>query len=213
MGCSFMPTNLQRYGLWLSLRSFLLRAGIKFFGLHLCKVAWASRKNYPALPGYTMEMADAAQFSLLAEPEQVTNFASAFHSGHQCAVTCHQGALVGYNFFAAQRTEVTEQIDFLLGDNMLYSYAAFTVPEHRGRGLSPARWTFARNAREAVGDHREAVIYIGLENLASLYSGGKSRNELIGYSAYFTKGQRAFCFRSKGCKAKGVGFVPSSRKD
>lgn len=208
-----MPTNLERYGLWASLRSFLVRMSIKLFNFHLCKVVWGSRKNYPEPSGYTMEMVDAARFSVLAEPEQVTTFAQAFHHGHQCAVTCYQGELVGYNFFAEQRTPVNDNVDFLLGDDMLYSYAGFTAPEHRGRGLSPARWTFARQVREALGEHRETVLYIGLDNLASLYSGGKSRNELIGYSAYWTLGQRTFCFRSPGCKAKGVGFVASPRKD
>ncbi len=162
-----MSKNLERYGLWLSLRSYLLRGGIKFFNFHLCKVAWASPRSYPEIPGYTMEMVDAERFSALADPKDAKNFAPAFSKGHQCAATCYQGELVGYNFFAADRTEVTPHIDFLLGEDMLYSYNAFTSPEHRGRGLSPARWTFARNVREATGDHRQAIIYIGLENLAS----------------------------------------------
>ena len=196
-----------------TLRASLLSLARRVINFELCQVAESdNRSDYPCQPGYEMAVANAEEFSALADINVANQYRDAFSKGDYSVVTTHNNQLVGYNFYSSTATRVNDQVEFRLNDRYVYSYGAYTHPDHRGLGLSPARWTFARNWRIERGVEQLTVHYISLDNLSSLQSGDRNYT-VVGYCAYIGRrkpGARLYCFNSPGCRRRGVGFYPSA---
>ena len=104
---------------------------------------------------------------------------------------------------------VNEDTEFFFPERYLYSYAAYTSSEHRGRGLAQSRWTYYcrwREEREEKGVDRPTIYYIELTNLNSMASGSGYDHVVIGYAGYLGYGQRLWYGSTKGCRNAGAGF-------
>jgi len=136
-------------------------------------------------------------------------FASYLNAGHYGVLTTHLDQVVGYNFYAFSAIQVSPGICFQPGDKHVYSFGAYTHEDHRGLGLSPARWTFFRDWRIAHHIDAPTISYIALDNVSSLVSGVSNDSRVLGYSAWRAQPVTA-CFRSPGAKRLGIGFYKVS---
>ena len=206
--------QLRRFGVGLTLRAWLvraIRAGLHEFTLSQVGTS-DNATNYPEHPDYHMAMIDWWEFQRClgneAEPHR-----AAFDRGDLCLATYHgavPNCIVGYNFYTQAATRVNEEITFHFPDRFRYSYGAFTHPDHRGRGLSPARFTFFRRWRETRDDLTHNVYYIDVDNLPSMKSGREqSTREIVGYIGYWRRrpGGRLHCFASPTARRTGVRFA------
>ncbi|MEM9621071.1 MAG: hypothetical protein AAF993_05430 [Pseudomonadota bacterium] len=206
--------QIKQFGFWRTCLASLLVLPRRWVEFEICQVAWSHNINdYGCPEGFDMQMVQSREeFAQWADAATQRSHERAFASGDICVVTLHDNQLVGYNFYSSSATPVNSQVKFLIGGAYTYSYGAFTHPDYRGLGLSPARWTFARNWRLSQGRNHPTIYYIALNNLASLSSGSQERR-LIGYTGYLRLPVRkqgephTYCFRSPGCKRNQVGFV------
>lgn len=208
--------KIARHGLRATLYSSILRLIGRLLPISVAEVSYSPNVSDHALtPGYKNRMLDEAEFHDALK--QMHNGADlpvrheAFQRGDRCVATFFLGGgeaeeMVGYNFYSTRPTTVNEEIEFFFSRPYQYSYAAYTADAHRGLRLSPSRWTYYRNWRQAHGETGPTISYIELTNLASLSSGGQDDRVVCGHTGYIKLGKLLRCWRSPGCKKHGAGF-------
>jgi len=209
--------QLRQYGPSLTIKAWAVRLlKMCLFECVIAKIGYNEHsQRYKYNSDYHMKVVDWAGFSS-GLGDTALKSESNFARGDICVATFSHAdnngddQIVGYNFYSHAKTRVADDITFVFPPEFLYSYGSYTAPEHRGRGLSPARWTFFREWCEQQDMSFDPIFYIELDNLASLKSGsGTAGSHTIGYAAYWRfreSGPRRF-FASKRCRTLGVGFA------
>jgi len=185
----------------------------RLLSLSLSEISWSPADyQHPAVAGYENRMVDQSFDQVfMIDDEEADNRQSAFLRGDRCVATFITTAkgeeIVGYNFYTELPTVVDTETEFFFPGRFLYSYAAYTAPEHRGRRLSPSRWAFFRAWQASTqGDILPTISYVEMTNLSSLASGGGSSRNVIGYAGYVRIFGQIRYWASPGCRRIGAGF-------
>ncbi len=132
----------------------------------------------------------------------------AFDRGDRCFANFSGDTLVGYTFYSALPTRVRPGLHFKFPEGLLYLYASYTHPDHRGKRLAAARSRARRIADVHPGrDPRSVVWYIAIDNSESRASSRLWHPELMGYLGYVRLGGRYYRFATAGCRRSGVELV------
>ena len=186
--------------------------------ISLSEISWSPADyQHPAIAGYENRIVDQSGFDpfFKIEDEEVEDRRRAFLRGDRCVATFVVAVeeedaaeeIVGYNFYTDLPTVVDAETEFFFPDRFLYSYAAYTALEHRGRRLSPSRWGFFRAWQEStLGSILPTISYVEMTNLSSLASGGGSHRFVIGYAGHIRIFGRIGYWASPGCRRIGAGF-------
>lgn len=184
-----MAAICHRHGLKGLFSYCLARASRRVVGVEFCKITQSRNvHSYAPIDGYSMLVFHKDHPCSSGHPAYksvqafISTHALAIRSGHYAVVTLHCDEIVGHNFYAFSAVSVTPGIVF-----------------------SPARWTFFRDWRYAIGlDHR-TIAYIALDNFSSLASGISTDSKIIGYSAW-RGGLKSWCYRSPSARRYCVDF-------
>ena len=211
--------QLRRFGVGNSLRAWVVRALKKGFAdFNLAQVGTSYAGPHPAHPDYPMALIDWDRFQACLGRDAHRHRA-AFTRGDLCLASFLAGqpdTIVGYNFYTSAPTAVNDEVTFVFPDRYRYSYGAFTHPDHRGKGLSPARFEFFRQWRRARNDPKDNVYYIDVDNLPSMVSGmATSTREILGYIGYVRVRPSGplRCFASPKARRTGVAFALTRSRD
>lgn len=134
----------------------------------------------------------------------------AFDRGDRCFANFHGDKMVGYTFYGLSATVVRAGLEFRFPDTLIYAYASFTEPTHRGRRLSLVRANTRKRVDQEAGIQRRVVWYVVVDNYAAQAAGRLLGGVLTGYLGYVKLGRRFLCFSSRGCKRAGVSLVRTS---
>ena len=152
-------------------------------------------------------MVDADEFHRkLPRSIDTQDYRWAFERGDSCMANLHGDHIVGWEFATRHPTRVRPGVEFVFPDDLGYSYASFTHPDHRGQRLADARtrqWS-----ADDDSDYGDWVWYINVANLESLAVFGDDAPgvALVGHSVYVLLGRRCWCFASRPCRQLGTGF-------
>ena len=194
---------------------FCLRVLKRLVPIHFMEICYSENEtDFPQIEGYENRVVGEAEFC-----EAVSRWKSfeddyhfAFARGDYCVATFCGDELVGYNFYSSSETMTDDMTEFHFPDSYRYSYAAYTLASHRGRALSPSRWTYFRNWAQSRNLIKPIIYYTELTNVAALRSGASADRTRLGYAGYVRLAGRTRYWRSPGCKAHGVGFrAPDSQ--
>jgi len=116
-----------------------------------------------APPTVPVRRAEARDLGLLIRCfDKARTFERRFESGETCLVVLVDGAIVSYEWFSTKGQHVEERygFQFPIPGDALYSYDAYTLESHRGRGLwkeiiASAWATMAREGRRRILAHVE----------------------------------------------------------
>lgn len=138
-------------------------------------------------PGYTVQMLSPEDLLKWVSED---NFLSeeflreAAHHGDRCVANFFDDELVGYGFVTQTRARVTEQIDVVVDERLVYRYKGWTHPEHRRKKLSFARGRLNKHLFPLT-DGRRTVSYVDTHNFASKLHSKKIHPISIGHCGYF----------------------------
>ena len=200
--------DMRRHGPLRTVGAHLLSAVRRVVDVRIARVAYSNRHVHHDTPApYRHAWITAAEFAALPPTADRTHAdrSAAFARGDECVATLCGDAVVGYNFYSrhADRVNATTEFEFP-ADEFVYSYDAYTWPEHRGRGLSPARWAYV--IQTAPWGRTPTIMHVDLDNLSSLDSGAPQDRIIIGYTAWLKVGRSVWHWRSPGCRARRTGF-------
>ncbi len=136
----------------------------------------------------------------------------AFDRGDVCSASFYEGVPVAYKFETRHRTEVNEQLDVLIPRGFVYSYRAWTHPDHRRRGLTSAcAYELSRKRYEEHCLDR-VIWYVETHNYPSLLhavDSPKTWSLLMGYVGWFKIFGRMVPLNSRWASKIGFVFVRS----
>ena len=131
----------------------------------------------------------------------------AFARGDRCFANVLDGQIVGYTFYGSQPTPVRPGLTFHFPEGMLYMYASYTHPAHRGMRLALARSNARRLVDASRGPPARVIWYVAVDNSASRASAQPAGPSLLGYVGYVGLGNRLACFASPGCRRECIELV------
>jgi len=204
------PQAIREFGLGRGLHVYLMRALKRAFGLHLFLVELGDDRQDlapPRLPdGYTTRAAAPAELLGWADRADYglsRNFLEQAHArGHRVVANFCRGELVGYGFVARERARVTDQIEVVVADRLVYRYKAWTHPDHRRMHLSYARGRVNRTQFPLQPGQR-TVSYVETHNYASRLHSPELQPEAVGYCGFVRIAGRELPFTLAGPKRAG----------
>jgi len=136
---------------------------------------------------------------------------NAVAKGDRCYGFTHNGALVGFAWYATNPTRVSPELSLHFSRNYVYMYKAFTHEMHRGKRLYPIGMSRALRHYRSVG-YEGMLAYVEATNLDSLKSCARMGCRVFGsiyvvgllgrYFAYSSPGCARFGFRIKSRSAE-----------
>ena len=118
---------------------------------------------------------------------------AAIDRGDRCVANFFEGGLVGYGFVAKVRAPVTDQLEVVVDDRLIYRYKGWTHPDHRRKHLSHARGRL--NMRLfPLTDGRRMVSYVTTHNFASKLKHADLHPVRLGYCGFVTLFGREYPF-------------------
>ena len=179
----------RSYGLWRTLHAATFRR-LERLGFHLFLVELGDDRpdiERPQLPeGYTTRPVDLEELrNWVGVIEGITEpfLKGAMARGDRCVGNFHQDELVGHGFVTRERAPVTDQLEVVVDDWLLYRYKGWTHPDHRRRHLSHARGRMNRHLfpmREGM----RTVDYVAVHNLPSKLKHADLHPVRLGYCGY-----------------------------
>jgi len=143
------------------------------FGFHLFLVELGDDSPgiaFPELdPGYTARAADLEELWPWVGKDYGLSedfLRGAIARGDHCVANFFNGELVGYGFVTKVGAPVTDQLEVVIDDRLIYRYKGWTHPDHRRKHLSHARGRLNRQFFPLT-DGRRTVDYVAVHNLAS----------------------------------------------
>ena len=137
-------------------------------------------------PGYTIEKVMPHDLLPWAKPEYDLSEAflrEAIERGDRCVANFFEGELVGYGFVTQRNAPVTDQLQVVVGNNLVYRYKGWTHPDHRRKRLSYARGRLNRLVFP-LRDGRRTVSYVATHNFASKLNPSVIHPVFLGYCGY-----------------------------
>ena len=116
--------------------------------------------------------------------------------GDRCVGNFYEGRLVGHGFVARQRAPVTDQLQVVVDDWLIYRYKGWTHPEHRRKYLSHARGRMNRELFPLRQGMR-TVDYVAVHNLPSKYKHADLHPVRLGYCGYVRLFGREYPFTTR----------------
>ena len=174
-------------------------------------VAEGSPTQIPEVPDYVTRCVTEAEYEAgIKAFEGHHQRKWAFDRGDRCFANFHGDQMVGYTFYSLYSTVVRAGLEFRFPDTLIYVYAGFTEPTHRGRRLALARSNTRKRLDQEAGIERGVIWYVAVDNYAPRAAGRLAGGVLAGYLGYAKFGHRFLCFASPGCKRAGVSLVQTS---
>ena len=133
----------------------------------------------------------------------------AFDRGDRCFANFDGDQMVGYTFYGLHSTVVSDDLEFRFPEKLIYAYASFTQPAHRGRRLALARANMRKFVDQEAGNERRVVWYVVADDYAARAAGRLFGGVLVGYLGYAKFRGRTLFFASPGCKRAGVSLALS----
>ncbi len=173
------------------------------FGFHLYLVELGDDDPniaFPALPpGYCTRPVELQE--LWAWVGEVDGLSAEFlrgaiARGDRCVGNFHHGRLVGYGFVARRLAPVTEQIEVVVDDRLVYRYKGWTHPDHRRKHLSHARGRINRRLFP-LRDGMRTVDYVAVHNLASRHKHADVHPVRLGYCGFVRLSGREYPFTAR----------------
>lgn len=126
---------------------------------------------------------------------------AAIARGDECFGAFDGDQLACYAWYSNQPTD-DDGLTVQFSPDYVYSYAAVTLPEYRGRRLHPIRMN--RVLREYLARGRKGIVStIDSQNFRALRGAAKLGVEEIGYVVVLKFGNRAWTYASSGCRRHG----------
>jgi hypothetical protein len=157
----------------------------------------------PVEPRELLPWADRPGFGLTREFLELAG-----ERGHPAVANFYGDDLVGYGFVARGRAPVTNQVDVLVSDRLVYRYKAWTHPAHRRQHLSFARGRINRTLFPLQSGQR-TVSYVETHNYASRLHRPELRPRNVGYSGIIRLAGREYPFTTAGPRRAGFRLVRS----
>jgi hypothetical protein len=196
----------KRHGIGAANILILFTLLVRILQLRFSRVALSQNTHDHILPpGYENQLVNAAD---LGKPgfEPLDHYADAIIRGDHCVATRHGDKVVGFNLYSDQPTRLYKWLEFYFPQHWLYSYADNTSVDHRGRGLSPARWSTMRAHQQFLGQALPTVSVVDLHNLPAWYRNAAEEEQVIGYLCAAEWGALSWGWRSRGCRSAGCGI-------
>jgi hypothetical protein len=208
MSLADLGAHVRRHGVGQTLLTLGLRRVRRVVDcdLMLVQTAHGAPRPLAALEEYVTREVGAAEFCAKSKalPEDGHQRPWAFERGDRCFANFYHDDIVGYTFYGRHPTRVRPGLVFRFPEGMLYTYASYTHPDHRGRALAGARANARRLADGAAALHTRVVWYISIDNSDSLASAKSWGPGLLGYVGYVRARGRFHCFASPSCRRLGI---------
>ncbi len=186
-------------------------------GLHLFIVQLGDDRpdiKHPVLPpGYStrpVELEELRQWAGKVAGLDEAFLEGAMARGDRCVANFHDEELVGYGFVARQRAPVTEQLDIVVGDKLLYRYKGWTHPDHRRKHLSHSRGRINRTLFPLTEGMR-TVSYVAVHNLPSKLTHVDVHPVRLGYCGFIQLFGRELPFTGRVPRRYGFQLVRRQR--
>ena len=210
---SSFTQDVQRYGLFSTLRAATLKLVSRVVDFEICMLCMNSGKPYVFDLPESMPVAaitSSAEFhNTLHEEMPEVDYQWAFDRGDQCIVNHHNDVIVGYEFSTNLPTRINDDVEIFFPEWCGYGYASFTAPSYRGQRLAKHRWPESRRQKELRhGTAPREVFYISLANLPGLKSDAADSvpSLRLGYGVWVKLFGKHFCWNSPAAKRNGIGF-------
>jgi hypothetical protein len=195
-----------RYGPGAALLLASQRVLLKLLRLRVSRISISPNTEYhAAVSGYPMARLDRHNFNDYEFPT-LSRYTDAVERGDVCIVTLYHDEIVGFNLYSLEPTRVYRHLEFYFPPDWRYSYGDFTLEAHRGKQLSPARWSFHQNLQHSAGLLLPTVAITDLYNLPAWYRRSVAGEQIIGYTLAFEWGHMAWALRSRGCRLAHCGI-------
>ena len=125
--------------------------------------------------------------------------------GDRCVGNFFGDELVGFGFVTRSRAPVTDQIDVVIDDWLVYRYKGWTHPDHRRKHLSHARGRINRTLFP-MGPGMRTVSYVAVHNLASKLHHADVRPVRLGYCGHLRLFGRDYPFTGRVPRRFGFRF-------
>jgi GNAT superfamily N-acetyltransferase len=130
--------------------------------------------------------------------------------GDRCYGALLGDAVASFAWYATRPTPIDDERCVHFGDDLVYMYKAFTLPEHRGQGLHAASVTHALAAYAREG-YRGLVCYIESTNFSSVRAHHRIGFRDFGQILCLKVGTRFLVVESDGCSSYGFRIETRAR--
>lgn len=210
--------RVREFGWSRGLYASLMTALKRYLGLHLFLVELGDdRRDIASIeldPGYTTRPVSPLELLPWADRPGYglsrTFLEQAAAQDARAVANFHHDELVGYGFVARHRAPVTDQIDVVVDDRLVYRYKAWTHPEHRRRHLSHARGRINRTLFPLAPGQR-TVSYVETHNYASKLHREDIRPVPVGHAGFIRLLGREMPFTLAGPKRAGFRLARTER--
>lgn len=216
MDCGRLVQHAKRHGFYGTALacSFAALRRVIDFGVMRVYLAPGWPTKTVDVPGYVTRCATEAEYE--AGPRAFEGDHQrkwAFERGDRCFANFRGDQMVGYTFYGLHSTVVRPGSEVQFPDTLIYAYAGFTQPTHRGRRLALARSNMRKMVDQDAGAERRTLWYVDVDNYDPRAVSPLAGGALTGYVGYPKFGQRFSCFASPGCKREGVSLVRTSQPE
>lgn len=126
--------------------------------------------------------------------------------GDRCVANFFGDELVGYGFVTVKGAPVTDQLEVVIDDRLVYRYKGWTHPEHRRKHLSHARGRLNRQFFDLT-DGRRSVDYVAVHNHASKLKHADVHPVRLGYCGFIRLLGREYPFTNRVPRRFGFRLV------
>ena len=124
---------------------------------------------------------------------------------HRCVWATKEDELAAFRIFGSHRAPVSNQLDLLVPEGLLYTYKGYTLPGHRRQGM--AKWLSIVDERRLNPERKLWLWYIEKGNRAShlqMQSDDNVNANRIGMVGWFNLFGRELPFSSRSARRRGV---------
>jgi hypothetical protein len=213
---TFVSMTMQRirqYG-WFEVFYTAIMGRLARIGFHLFQVELGDDRPdiaKPQLPlGYATRAVDLEELRPWVSKEGYglsDEFVrGAIARGDRCVANFFHDQLVGYGFVTQVGAPVTDQLEVVIDDRLIYRYKGWTHPDHRRKHLSHARGRLNRQLFPLTNGRR-TIDYVAVHNLASKLKHADVHPEWLGYCGYVRLFGREYPFTQRAPRRSGFRLV------
>lgn len=204
-------SSIAKWGWVPTLRRLLLTRLERYLGLHIHLIRLTTMKSDPKLP----ETPDHITFRLVSPDELAETtrnpdlllsrefVSSAAERGDMMFGAFDGNVLVSYVWRTMTPAPYSEKLWIKVPSPYCYCYNSYTLPDYRGKRLSPANHLVSDAAMTMKG-YTHRVGFVSLSNYSSLAMGKYMGSGTLGYTGYIAWFGRHLSFRTRAVRKIGL---------
>lgn len=184
------------------------RAGIRVFRFYSSRTDLRTAETPLAEDVELRPMEEHDMLALCSQPSldlDAGKVSDAYARGDVCLAAFEQGEAVGYCWLAFAPLPHLDGVWVDFDQHAAWLYKSFVVTAHRGRGIAPALYRFAKRCWRAKS-REYALICMESHNLASISAARRAGYRASGMGGYMFQSDKVYSWTSPRAKPAAVRF-------